>query len=72
MTAQSSGPQGIASAHTGFSQLFGTVPLKAIEIPLIQRDYAQGRKSSEVEHIRERFISELCHTLDDQIGRAHV
>ncbi|MGB4335782.1 MAG: DUF262 domain-containing protein [Chromatiaceae bacterium] len=65
MTAQSSGPQGIASAHTGFSQLFGTVPLKAIEIPLIQRDYAQGRKSSEVEHIRERFISELCHTLDD-------
>jgi len=65
MTTQSHGPQGIISVHTGFSQLFDAVPLKAIEIPLIQRDYAQGRKSNAVEQIRTRFIGELCRTLSD-------
>ena len=68
MTALSSGHQGIVSVHTGFSQLFGAVPLNAIEIPLIQRDYAQGREGEEVERIRQRFIGDLCRTLSDSSG----
>ena len=31
--------------------------LKAIEIPIIQRDYAQGRINKEVTRIRNRFLT---------------
>ena len=37
--------------------------LKAIEIPIIQRDYAQGRTSKEVSRIRVRFLSSLYDAL---------
>lgn len=37
--------------------------LKAIEIPIIQRDYAQGRKNKEVNRIRSRFLSSLYDAL---------
>ena len=37
--------------------------LKAIEIPIIQRDYAQGRTSKEVSRIRARFLSALYDAL---------
>jgi hypothetical protein len=54
---------------TSFSQLFGQTingtQVQAIEIPLFQRDYAQGRHSEQARHIRERFIADLCGTLDD-------
>ena len=32
-----------------------TVQLKKIVIPIIQRDYAQGRKNSDINRVRERF-----------------
>lgn len=32
-----------------------------IEIPIIQRDYAQGRVSDSVNYIRERFVKSLVH-----------
>ena len=35
------------------------LPLSKIEIPIIQRDYAQGRKSPEVDRIRKRFLSSI-------------
>jgi hypothetical protein len=35
------------------------VKLKRIIIPIIQRDYAQGRKSPDVSRIRERFLESL-------------
>lgn len=35
------------------------LPLSKIEIPMIQRDYAQGRKSPEVDRIRKRFLSSI-------------
>lgn len=34
-----------------------------IEIPIIQRDYAQGRKTPSVKRIRERFVSSLKEAL---------
>lgn len=36
-----------------------TVRLKKIEIPIIQRDYAQGRIDAEVNRIRARFLDSL-------------
>lgn len=54
--------------HTSLSQLFGQTingtQVKAIEIPLFQRDYAQGRQSEQARHVRERFIADLCSALD--------
>ncbi len=35
------------------------LPLSKIEIPIIQRDYAQGRNNSEVKRIRKRFLTSL-------------
>lgn len=49
---------------TSFSKLFGRgtdeLTIKAIEIPLIQRDYVQGRQTEVVNRIRENFIKALC------------
>lgn len=36
-----------------------TLQLKKIVIPIIQRDYAQGRKDSETERVRNRFLDSL-------------
>jgi len=52
---------------TSFSQLIGWGEgdkiINEIEIPLIQRDYAQGRKTVNVTHIRKNFVDSLCKTL---------
>jgi len=37
----------------------GSVKLKKIVIPAIQRDYAQGRKNPEVDRVRRRFLNSL-------------
>lgn len=37
----------------------GSLPLNKIEIPIIQRDYAQGRNVPEVNRIRKRFLESL-------------
>ena len=57
--------------HT-FIDLFKTqekenksLPLSKIEIPMIQRDYAQGRKVPEVNRIRHRFLSSLYSALTE-------
>jgi uncharacterized protein with ParB-like and HNH nuclease domain len=52
--------------HT-FAGIFNTpirnqdedIELKKIVIPIIQRDYAQGRKGAETERIRQRFLDSL-------------
>lgn len=36
-----------------------TVNLKQIVIPIIQRDYAQGRKDTDVKRVRKRFLTSL-------------
>ena len=50
-----------------FIDIFGTVSLneqetvnlKKITIPIIQRDYAQGRRDPEIERVRNRFLDAL-------------
>ena len=37
---------------------------QGIEIPPIQRDYAQGRKSEKIETIRKKFIESICTALE--------
>ena len=44
---------------TTFGEGTETVQLKKIIIPIIQRDYAQGRHGTEVERIRSRFLESL-------------
>jgi len=60
-----------------FQNLFGSsfdfededIILKKIEIPIIQRDYAQGRKSDEVGRIRDRFLDALLQSI---INKKHM
>lgn len=53
---------------TSFTQLFGRniaeITIREIEIPLIQRDYAQGRNTETVKRIRDNFIDALCEPLN--------
>ena len=39
--------------------------IRNINIPIIQRDYAQGRENDEVGRIRSRFLDALRHALTD-------
>ena len=61
-----------SSTHTSLAQLFSQpirgMHVQAIEIPLIQRDYAQGRKNPQVQQIREKFIGSLFDALDSEDG----
>lgn len=41
------------------------LPLSKIEIPIIQRDYAQGRNVPEVNRIRKRFLTPLFNALTE-------
>lgn len=58
----------ISNLHT-FCSLFKesegnpNLPLNKIEIPIIQRDYAQGRDNKEVNRIREGFLLALYNAL---------
>ena len=45
--------------NTGFEVDEKSVQLKKITIPIIQRDYAQGRMDAEVNRIRARFLESL-------------
>lgn len=56
------------STLTSLAQLFGQningTQVQAIEIPLFQRDYAQGRETEQASLVRTRFIADLCAALD--------
>jgi len=45
--------------NTGFEVDEKNIQLKKITIPIIQRDYAQGRMDAEVSRIRARFLESL-------------
>ena len=56
------------SIPSTFRQIFGQQlsdgrTINKIEIPIIQRDYAQGRESKEVSRIREQFVEVLFNAL---------
>lgn len=51
--------------NTNFEVDEETVQLKKIVIPIIQRDYAQGRIDAEINRIRERFLDSLHQAIKD-------
>lgn len=51
------------SFHGLFEEREGASSVARIEIPMIQRDYAQGRDSDSVTRIRERFLDALFDAL---------
>lgn len=54
----------LTSYHALFSRSIPGAPtVKHIEIPLIQRDYAQGRQGADVERIRDGFLKVLHSSL---------
>lgn len=57
------------SKPTTFYQVFNSSlfnnTIKAIEIPIVQRDYAQGRETKEVNRIRDQFVRAIEKALFD-------
>ncbi|MCR5702461.1 MAG: DUF262 domain-containing protein [Lachnospiraceae bacterium] len=51
---------------TKFGESPEAVQLKKIIIPIIQRDYAQGRKRSDVTRVRDRFIESLYNAVTEK------
>src|SRR5712675_458301 len=49
------------TSNSSFRELFGAG--QRIEIPVIQRDYAQGREDEHSRDVRKRFIEELADAL---------
>lgn len=64
------------SAPTSLAQLFGQAlndtQVTAIEIPLFQRDYAQGRLDEQARQVRTRFVADLCAALQDDGHDLHL
>ena len=60
-------PSTTPASLTSLSRMFGRPindhVIREIEVPLIQRDYAQGRKTESVNRIRENFVDTLCKAL---------
>ena len=60
-------PAVTVTSFTSFIQLFGRnneeLEVQSVEIPLIQRDYAQGRKGENIRRIRIAFVETLCGAL---------
>jgi hypothetical protein len=56
----------ISIFNTAFEVGPQAIPLKKIEIPNIQRDYAQGRVDEEVSRIRTRFLASLHQAMTDK------
>ncbi len=50
------------TGHTSFRALFGDG--RRVEIPVIQRDYAQGRSDEHSREVRGRFLDALAEALD--------
>lgn len=64
----------MATTRHSFMDIFDTtfedgqeaIQLKKIIIPMIQRDYAQGRKGSEIARVRSRFLESLYRAVTDR------
>ena len=67
----STAPSTTPAILTSFAHLFGQkitgITICEIEIPLIQRDYAQGRNTEIVKRIRDTFIDALCKPLNSSV-----
>ena len=45
---------------------------KGVEIPMIQRDYAQGRKDKKTSYIREKFLKDIYSALSNEEDNAEL
>ena len=63
MTASASPTTSLTSFAQLFDREINNQIIQEIEIPLIQRDYAQGRETETVKRIREKFIDALYKAL---------
>ncbi|MCH5260727.1 MAG: DUF262 domain-containing protein [Lachnospiraceae bacterium] len=52
--------------ETAFTCGQETVNLQKIIIPIIQRDYAQGRRDPDINRVRDRFLTSLYHAIVDE------
>ena len=52
--------------ETSFSNGQEAVQLKKIIIPIIQRDYAQGRQNPDVNRVRDRFLDSLYDAVTEE------
>lgn len=64
----STAPAVLTSYVNLFGQDISGITIREIEVPLIQRDYAQGRSTESVKRIRENFIDALCGPLKSDVG----
>ncbi len=53
-------------SDTGGGNEYKTVRIKKIVIPIIQRDYAQGRSNSSIKRVRENFLNALFGAVTDK------
>lgn len=52
--------------ETTFSDGDETVKLQKIIIPIIQRDYAQGRRDPDIDRVRSRFLNSLYEAVSNE------
>ena len=52
--------------NTTFSDGAEAVKLQKITIPIIQRDYAQGRRDPDIDRVRSRFLDSLYRAVSDE------
>ena len=51
---------------TGVEDAQGNIQVNKIVIPVIQRDYAQGRTSPEIARVRKRFLDSLYSAVTEE------
>lgn len=54
------------NSTTDFWQLISSNDILKVEIPIIQRDYAQGREDEKTKKIRERFLDSLIKAIESE------
>ena len=64
--------QEIDEQQGGKSSLWHLVSTNAIVIPIIQRDYAQGRANDDVRQIRESFIKKIFKVLGNDSSKLEL
>ena len=52
--------------------LYKLLDKKRVVVPIIQRDYAQGRSNDDVRQIREPFLKKLFEVLDSKEGKQEL
>ena len=57
-------------SQISFKELFDMH--QCVQVPMIQRDYAQGRLTERIKQIREKFVLELCSAIKENGKPVHL